>query len=328
MLIATFLPERTVTNADLEKMFPEWTASKVEQKVGIVSRHVADADETALDLSEQACKKLFSEHPEQLSSVDYLLFCTQNPDYILPGNASLLQNRLGLSNTIGALDYNLGCSGYVYGLSLAKGLLTAGMAENVLLVTAETYTKRINPKDRGNRSIFGDAATATLLNKEDAADIGDFFFGTDGSGAENLLIRNGGMRYPSPSNKEINAGGNIYTDSDIYMNGPEIFNFTIDVVPSMITKTLEKNNLDMNDIDLFIFHQANSYILNFLRKLTHIPEKRFYLNMRETGNTVSNTIPIAMEDALKSGLISSGSKILIAGFGVGYSYAATVLTIR
>lgn len=328
MIIATFLPERTVTNSDLEGMFPEWTADKIEQKVGIVSRHVASENETSLDLAEQACKKLFSEHPEAQASVDYLLFCTQNPDYILPGNASLLQTRLGLSTSIGALDYNLGCSGYVYGLSVAKGLLTAGMAENVLLVTAETYTKRINPKDRGNRSIFGDAATATLLNKEDAAAIGDFFFGTDGSGAQNLLIRNGGMRYPHPAGEEKANGGNIYTDSDLYMNGPEIFNFTIDIVPSMVKETLEKNKLSMDDISLFVFHQANSYILNFLRKLTHIPENRFYLNMRETGNTVSNTIPLALEDALKSGLVFPGSRVLIAGFGVGYSYGATVLTMR
>ena len=326
MLIQTYFPEKAVTNDDLEKEFPEWTAEKIEQKVGIVSRHVAGPDETPLDLAEQACRKLFSDHPDLRKDIDFLLFCTQNPDFILPGNASLLQKRLGLSTAIGALDYNLGCSGYIYGLALSKGLLTAGVAKNVLLVTAEAYTRRINSQDKANRSIFGDAAAATLLTSADINRIGEFVLGTDGSGAENLRLRNGGLRHPVVP-EEITCGSRPCHDNYIFMDGPEIFNFTIEAVPSLVSMTLEKNQLRQDEIDLFIFHQANCYILNFLRKLIRIPEDRFYLNMRETGNTVSSTIPIALADVFQSGRVQAGDKILLAGFGVGYSYGATILHI-
>lgn len=329
MKTAVYLPAQIVTNYDLAMCFPEWSAKKIEQKIGIVSRHVVGQEETPLDLAEQACLRLFTEYPELKNSVDYLLFCTQNPDYILPGNSSILQHRLGLSTSIGALDYNLGCSGFVYGLSVAKGLLKGKIAKNVLLVTAEAYTKRINPKDKGNRSIFGDAATATYLTEKDTFSIGEFVLGTDGSGAKNLIIKNGGARNPVLSSEEKTFGsGNIYTDHDLYMDGPEIFNFTIEAVPSMVEETLKKNNLKKEDIALYIFHQANAYILNFLRKIIRIPAERFYVNMRETGNTVSNTIPIALADILKTGKVQPGDKVLIAGFGVGYSYGATILTIQ
>ena len=328
MIFETYFPENCLSNSDLESEFPEWTADKIEQKVGIVSRHVASENETPLDMAEHACRALFEKNPELKDSVDYLLFCTQNPDHILPGNSSILQNRLGLPTSIGALDYNLGCSGYVYGLSLAKGLLKGGIANGVLLITAEAYTRRIHPKDKGNRSIFGDAATVTFLNREDAGGIGEFVLGTDGSGAENLIIRNGGLRHKTEKAEEKEYGsGNIYTDNDLYMDGPEIFNFTIEAVPPLVKQALEKNRLDKEDINLFILHQANSYILNFLRKMCRIPAEKFYLNMKNTGNTVSSTIPVAIRDAIDSGLLHKGDKVLIAGFGVGYSYGATVLTL-
>ena len=328
MIVKTYFPKKTVTNRDLEKEFPEWTAEKIQDKVGITSRHIASDEETPLDLAEQACKALFSDHPEIQGSVDFLLFCTQNPDHILPGNSSLLQNRLGLSTEIGALDYNLGCSGYVYGLSLAKGLLLSHTAKGVLLVTAEAYTKRINPKDKGNRSIFGDAATVTFLTEADAECMGKFVLGTDGNGAGNLIIRNGGLRFPQGNAEEkVYGSGNIYTDNDLFMDGPEIFNFTIETVPALIKKTLKKNAMEQKDIRMFILHQANSYILSFLRKITRIPENQFYLNMVNIGNTVSSTIPVALEDLLESNQIQSGDKVLVAGFGVGYSYGATILTI-
>ena len=202
------------------------------------------------------------------------------------------------------------------------------IAKGVLLVIAEAYTKRINPKDKGNRSIFGDAAAATFLTEDDVPAIGEFVLGTDGSGADNLIIRNGGLRCPKGSNEEkVYGSGNIYTDQHLFMDGPEIFNFTIDVVPSMIEETLKKNQLGMDDIKMFVFHQANAYILSFLRKIMRIPVDRFYLNMENTGNTVSSTIPIALVDLFHSDRLQTGDKILIAGFGVGYSFGATVLTI-
>ena len=328
MLIETYFPAQTYTNRDIERDFPDWDASKIESKVGIISRHVAASDETALDLAEKACDRLFEANPALRYRIDYLLFCTQSPDHVLPGNAPLLQHRLGLSTTIGALDFNLGCSGYIYGLSLAKGLLSAGISKNLLLVTAETYTKRINGKDKGNRSIFGDAATATCISSDDLNGIGEFVLGTDGSGAQNLIVRNGGARHPAQSAPECKTygSGNCYTDNDLFMDGPEIFNFTIEKVPPLVSEVLTLNHLEKEQIKFFVFHQANAYILNFLRKLCGIPKEKFYLNMANTGNTVSNTIPLALSDLFKTQQIARGDKVLIAGFGVGYSYGATVLT--
>lgn len=328
MLIEHYFPVQAYTNQEIEKDFPDWDSSKIESKVGIVSRHVVTSDETALDLAEKACIRLFESHPEIRSRIDYLLFCTQSPDHILPGNASILQHRLGLSTSIGALDYNLGCSGYIYGLSLAKGLLSAGISKNLLLVTAETYTKHIHPRDKGNRSIFGDAATVTCITSDDLSRIGEFVFGTDGSGAQNLIIKNGGARYPVQNDPEckVYGSGNCYTDNDLFMDGPEIFNFTIERVPTLADEILKSNHLEKDQIKFFVFHQANAYILNFLRKMCGIPKEKFYLNMTDTGNTVSNTIPIALSDLIGTRQIGSGDKVLIAGFGVGYSYGATVLT--
>jgi len=328
MFIEKTFPAQAYTNRDIEKDFPDWDASKIESKVGIVSRHVAAANETALDLAEKACIRLFEANPAVRDQIDYLLFCTQSPDYILPGNAPLLQHRLGLSTSVGALDFNLGCSGYVYGLSLAKGLLSAGIAKRILLVTAETYTKRIHPKDKGNRSIFGDAATVTSISSDDLNGIGEFVFGTDGSGAQNLIVKNGGVRHPVQIDPECRTygSGNCYTDNDLFMDGPEIFNFTIEKVPTLVSEVLALNRLEKEQISFFVFHQANAYILNFLRKMCGIQKDKFYLNMANTGNTVSNTIPIALSDLLDTRRIGRGDKVLIAGFGVGYSYGATVLT--
>lgn len=323
--IAVYLPDGRLSNEDLHREFPDWNPEKIAKKIGIRNRHIADKDETALDMAYQAAEKLFALHPELRAETDYLLFCTQSPDYMLPTTACLLQDRLQLRKSIGALDFNLGCSGFIYGLSLAKGLLCGGLASGVLLVTSETYSKYIHPRDRGNRSIFGDAAAVTFLRKDDIARIGDFVFGTDGGGAENLIVHAGGARCPvnlekNPGNDDSPSGRNLY------MNGPEIFNFTIEVVPEMVKHVLEKNHLTLSEVDYVIFHQANSFILNYLRTMLDIPEEKFYINLTQTGNTVSSTLPIAIKEAEQRELIRKGDKILLAGFGVGYSYGATVLT--
>jgi len=192
--ISYYLPELVVTNEQIVKEFPEWTVEKINNKIGIKERHMAAIDETASDLAVNAALKLFGEEKVKKHTIDYLIFCTQSPDYILPTTACVIQNRLGLGTSIGAIDINLGCSGWLYGISLAKGLILGGMANNVLLLTAETYSKYIHPKDKGNRTIFGDGAAATLISKEGMAEIGNFSFGTDGKGADNLIVKTGAAR--------------------------------------------------------------------------------------------------------------------------------------
>lgn len=275
----------------------------------------------------KACEALFEEIDKQ--EIDYLLLCTQSPEYYLPTTACILQDKLGLRTEIGALDFNLGCSGFVYGLSIAKGLLAGAIATNVLLVTSETYTKHIHPMDKGNRSIFGDGATATLIEVSDIPNIHSFALGTDGRGWENLIIPNGGLRsrFCPTASDWTDESGVIRNDNMLYMNGPEIFNFTIEAVPKLVQTVLDKNRITMDDLNYVIFHQANQYMLQYLQDIIGIPQEKFYINMLETGNTVSSTIPLALKDALKNGVIKAGDRVLLAGFGVGYSYGATIVTI-
>jgi len=320
-----YLPQNELTNNDMVREFPDWTVDKIANKIGIQKRYIAAENETASDLAIEAARKLFT-HSIDKSTVDYLLFCTQSPDYFLPASACIIQDKLGLSKSIGALDFNQGCSGYIYGLSLAKGLIIAGIARNVLLLTGETYTKYLHPKDKGNRTIFGDGASATLISTEGLAEIGDFSLGTDGSGAEKLILKTGGTRNPEKSNHvEFDEYGNQFSPDYIYMNGEEIFSFTLSSVPILVNNTLEKNNTDKSEIDLFVFHQANRYMLDFLRKKMKINEEKFYIYLSEVGNTVSSTIPIAICDAVKKGVYKSGMKVLISGFGVGLSWGGCLL---
>lgn len=324
--ISYYLPDLTLSNEELIREFPEWTVEKVANKVGISSRRIAGNDETAGDLAEKAALKLFKESDICPDDIDFILLCTQSPDYFLPTTACILQNRLNIPVTAGALDFNLGCSGYIYGLLLAKGLIISGGAKNVLLLTAETYSKHIHPKDKGNRTIFGDAATASLISDSGFAQIGDFSLGTDGGGANNLMVKTGGMRHKDLLKEHcIDQNGAIKSSDHLYMNGAEIFSFTQEKVPIVVADTLLKNKLDMVDVDLFVFHQANKYMLNFLRKKIKIEKEKFYISMEDVGNTVSSTIPIALKNAMLDSTIYQGQNVLITGFGVGYSWGGTIL---
>ncbi|MDL2224150.1 ketoacyl-ACP synthase III [Bacteroidales bacterium OttesenSCG-928-M06] len=324
--ISYYLPEKVVTNEELVNEFPEWTVEKVANKIGVHERHIVQGNETALDLARKACLSFFKEYEIEKSTIDFILFCTQSPDYYLPTTACILQEQLGLSTKCGALDFNLGCSGYIYGLSLAKGLITAGIAKNILLVTSETYSKHIHPKDKGNRTIFGDAAAVTLVSTEGIAEILNFSLGTDGKGAENLIVKTGALKNPERKNRvDFNDSGNPISDDYLYMNGSEIFNFTLDAVPPLVDDVLKKNHTIKEDVDLFVFHQANKHMLNFLRRKIKIEEDKFYYYMENVGNTVSSTIPIALKEALLDNSIKKDAQVLIAGFGVGYSWGATIL---
>ena len=195
--ISYYLPEDTLTNEMLAVEFPEWDVDKVYNKVGVRKRHLARPSVTAGDLAEKAARKLFDEEGVSPGDIDFVILCTQSPDFFLPSTACVLQDRLGIPTSAGAFDYNLGCSGCIYGMAMAKGLIAAGLASNVLLLTAETYTKYLHPLDKSNRTIFGDAAAACLISGvEGFAEIGDFVLGTDGSGASNLMVRSGAARQP------------------------------------------------------------------------------------------------------------------------------------
>ena len=324
--LSYYLPETVLGNSELASLFPEWSVEKIEKKLGIKERHIAASDETASDLAFNAAKKLFAEYNINPGNIDFLIFCTQSPDYILPTTACILQERLGLKTDIGAYDLNLGCSGFVYGLLNAKLLVESAVANNVLLLTAETYTKYIHPRDKSNRTIFADGAAACLVGKDGFAEIGNFTMGTDGKGAENLIVRSGGARHKAPMDDLIiNEFGNPMSGDYIFMDGPEILNYTLTRIPEMVSDVLRKNDMTMDDIDLHVYHQANAYIAKLQRKKLRIPEDKYYCCFEHCGNTVSSTIPIALKEAIKDGSIKQGNVVMSVAQGLGYSWGGFIL---
>jgi len=320
-----YLPPNILTNEKLVQEFPEWGVDQIVKKIGINKRHIVTNNETAADLAVSAAEKLFAQGINK-DNVDFVLFCTQSPDYFLPASACIIQDRLGLSKNVGALDFNQGCSGFVYGLSLAKGLIAANIAKNVLLLTAETYTKKLHPQDKGNRSIFGDAGAAALISTEGFAEIGEFSLGSDGSGAEHLILKTGAARYPEKAdNVDFDQNNNPVSSDHIQMNGNAIVTFTLKHIPPLVNSVLDKNGIEQKDVNLFFFHQANKYMLDFLRKKLKINEENFYVCLAEVGNTVSSTIPIALCEALKDGSLQKGMKAMLVGFGVGFSWGGCML---
>lgn len=319
------LPEGQLTNEIIEQEHPEWGAAKISAKTGIRNRHITAEGEFASDLALAAANKLFAATGIDKSEIGFLLYCTQSPDYFLPTTACILQHQLGLPQSVGALDFNLGCSGYVYGLLLAKGILQCNPGKKVLLITAETYSKFIHANDKSNKTIFGDAAAATLLGTTPGGfALGEFVYGSDGSGFDRLIVKNGGMRHRNVqgADKLDDAGAFVANDDSLYMDGPEIFSFTSKKVPLLVNETLERNCMAFDQVDYFLFHQANKFMLDFIRKKASIPAEKFIYHLENVGNTVSNTIPIALKEHWQQLL---GKQVLLAGFGVGYSWAGCVI---
>ena len=330
--INTCLPVSKLTNEQLAEEYGDWSSDKIFDKTGIVVRSVASPDECASDLGVAAAGYLFESGACSPEDIDFLLFCTQSPDYFLPTTACTMQDRLGLRLDCGAIDFNQGCSGFVYGLALAKSLIETRVAENVLLITADTYTKFINSKDRSVRTLFGDGAAATLVGVVELEDemTGPFVFGTDGRGAQNLIVPAGGMRHPASEEARLereDEDGNWRSPCNLYMNGPEIFTFILQTVPRALDQLLRKTSLSITDVDYFILHQANKFTLERLRAKMKIPADKFCIDLEMSGNTVSSTIPIALESAKRRGQVKEGDRVALIGYGVGYSWAATIVRV-
>jgi len=316
--IGYYLPPKVETNDYLvDEMGLSWTADDIFKKTGIKQRHVVE-DECASDLGVSAAEELFNRNKGLREQIDYLIFCSQSSDYVLPATACVLQKTLGLSKYCAAIDINQGCSGFIYGLSLAKGLIESCVATNVLLITAETYTKYIQKMDKSTRTIFGDGATATWISSCNSEDeyIGSFVLGTDGRGAENLIVHNRGARI----DREVE-------DNHLFMDGPEIFQFTLITIPKLVKNILAKENMTIDDIDYFVFHQANAFILKHLCTKLKVPKEKFCLDLENTGNIVSASIPLALQRAIERNEVKRGMKIMLVGFGVGYSWGGCIVKL-
>ncbi len=327
--IETYLPAEVLNNDQLQLLFPDLKVRELTRLTGVTKRHIIAKGETSLDMARRAAENLFVRQPVEKENIDFVLFCSAAGDFITPASACVLQDQLGLSQQCGALDINQGCTGFIYGLNLADSMIKAGNAKNVLLLTSESITTTIHPKDKSNRSIFGDGATATLITaSEEGQKISPFIFGTDGSQFDQIIIKHGKERYPLAGFAEddfTDAHGNIRNHANFYMNGAVVFNFSVEKAPVLVDALLKQSDLSMSDIDLFVFHQANQIILETIGKKLNIPEEKLVIEISKTGNTVSSTIPFAMHKAWENGQLQRGQKILMAGFGVGFSWGGCIL---
>jgi 3-oxoacyl-[acyl-carrier-protein] synthase III len=316
--IAIHYPERAETNEELQCLFPHWDMAVIHEKTGISTRYIAAENECASDLGVAAAKKLFERYRIDPASIDFVLFCTQTPDYPLPTTACLIQSRLGIPISAGALDFNLGCSGFVYGLALADGLIRVGPVRRVLLITAETYSKYIDPTDRSLRTIFGDAGAATLIEAMDRPSLSAFRYGTDGQGADTLMVAEGGAR---PLSDAIKPRHRKRWPSRLYMDGPALISFTVEQVPALIDQILAAANISRDDVKLFLLHQATKKMLENLHQRLNMDTFRMPLLLEDCGNTVSCTLPIMIDQLRRDGRLRPGIRSMLIGFGVGWSWA-------
>jgi 3-oxoacyl-[acyl-carrier-protein] synthase III len=326
------LPEQRLTNLELGVQFGYSVMEQVTKLTGVKERRVSRHDECGSDLAAAAGRKLFAHTGIEPSDIDFLLNCTEGPDYYLPATACLLQERLGLSTRVGALDFSLGCSGYVYGLSLAKGLIETGQARRILLLTGDTPSKVIDPTDRSVRPLFGDAGSASLIEAQAVSPeddsgplIGPFVFGTDGSGADALIVPKGGFRALSEVERTGSAFSGCNEPMRLHMNGSRVYEFMRQAVPTLLQNLLAESGFARNEIDIFVFHQASQLILERLRRALQIPTEAFCFCIEDVGNTVSSTIPIALKRMEENGRMKPGNRLVLAGFGVGFSWGATVV---
>lgn len=317
--VTVALPERIQSNAELAADIEGWSAEKILARTGVVERRIAAPNETAADLACQAARQLFERIPLAAQNVDALIFCTQSPDYFLPTTACLVQDRLQLPRSCAAFDVNLGCSGYTYSLWLARALILSESARNVLLLVGDTCSKYCNPRDLATTCIFGDGATASWLSADSQgalATVGPSVLGTDGRGAPNLIVKAGACRQRLPQDDG---------ERFMYMNGAEIAGFAAGTVKPAINDLLAKTKLTWADIDHFVFHQANPAFVKRLALAYKLPLEKVPIELSTIGNTSGATIPMVLERCISRGDFRPGQKIMLVGFGVGYSWAASLL---
>jgi len=327
--ISCYFPEKVLTNELLQNEFPKLKLPELTRLTGVSQRHICCDGETSVDMGAAAAENLFNESDINKESIDFIIFCSAGGDYITPASSCIIHDRLGLPEYCGAYDFNQGCTGYIYGLSMADSLISSGNANNILLITSEAITGTIHTKDSSNRAIFGDGATASIIVKDDKkSSYGKFIFGTDGSKHDKIIIKHGRERYPLPKYAEddrIDNFGNVRNDANFYMDGSEVFNFSVTKAPDLVSQLLDNANMRFEDIDFFVFHQANQIILETIGRKLKVPKNKLIIEIETTGNTVSSTIPIALKNAIYKKQIKRGQIILIAGFGVGFSWGGTIM---
>jgi 3-oxoacyl-[acyl-carrier-protein] synthase-3 len=310
------VPEQVRTNDYFVEKFGDGV-EQVTKMTGVLERRISGPSVTTSDLCHHAASHLIEAMGVKRNEIGALIFVSQTPDYRLPATACDLQARLGLSNNVAAFDVNLGCSGYTYGLWLAASLIAAGSVDKILLLVGDTISKIAAEDDRATALLFGDCGTATLLEKSDAGERMSFALGTDGRGARNLIVPEGAFRQTVEKDER-----NQNSSDKLFMEGSEVFNFTLKAVPALVAELKSVALQPGEDFDFYLFHQANSFMIKHLAKKAKVSIDKAPMNIDRFGNTSSATIPLLLVTACRDSLLSStGSLIGMFGFGVGYSWA-------
>lgn len=321
--IVSIVPSNVINNNELD--FDEKTKKKVMKLTGVQQRHVLDKDKSLSDLYVLCAKKILEE--VDVSSIDAIVVVSQTPEYRLPTTANLLHGLLGLKKEALAFDINQGCSGYVYGLYIVSSLIEANCNfNNILFFSGEATSKIVYSQNKSTSFLFGDAASVTLVKRSPKETNSYFLLRSDGRGAKNLIVKDGGIAHPfseTSYQEKIDMEGNANIDACLYMNGAEVFNFTTEEVPPLIDDLLEYAKLTKDDIDVFCLHQANKFMLEFLAGKMGIEDKT-PINIENFGNTSSASIPLLICDKPD---ICLKEKTFIAGFGVGYSMASAIIDL-
>jgi len=327
--VSSAVPKEFRLIDDDTELFGE-EAIKIGNTIGVRKRHISNGSQCASDLCLAAGKKLLMAIDWDPLSIDVLICVTQTPDYFLPATSCILQHSLGLAKSCAAFDVNLGCSGYVYALWLSSSLIASGSANRVLILTGDTLSKLVSPYDRVTCFLFGDAGTATALEKTDSADKSWFELGSDGGGSKNLIVSAGGFRIPhtiKTVRRKGDVDGNVRGQRDLFMNGSEVFSFVLREVPPLFNSILRASGWTVDQVDTFIIHQANLFILQYLAKRLKIPTEKIPLTLDKFGNTSNASIPLTITNHYLGKKIESNLKIVLLGFGVGYSWGAAAITL-
>lgn len=316
------VPTNVISNRDLGYLIPESDIEKTIENIGIEERRIVDSDVCASDLCYKAAKKLMEDNNIDPKSIDVLLFMSQTSDYRIPATAPILQHRLGLSKDTACLDLSLGCSGYVYALSTAFAYASMEGVKRVLLLDGETFSKIVNKRDKVDWPLYGDGATATLVEKGDF-ETSTFILQSDGAGEEAVKIFGGGMRNPVTIDSVIEREreeGNIRNDLEIYMDGMDVFNFAMSVVPKGVKEIAKVTETTLEDIDWLVFHQANKFMTDFFAKRLKFNMEKVPYCIQKYGNTSSTSVPLTIVSELHDKM-KNGDRVVMCGFGAGLSWA-------
>lgn len=328
--LAACVPENVSKNEEaLRGIVPDEEIQKTIHAIGIREKRIAPAGVCASDLCFAAAEKLFADNPDvSRDSIDVLLFMSQTFDFRTPATSAILQHRLGLSKNCAAMDLSLACSGYVYALSTAFAYANNPGVKRVLLLDGETYSKVVNPRDRINAPLYGDAGTATLIEKSE--DFGSTYFvlKTDGSGADAVKIPAGGCRIPASAetlSEKTASDGSVRSDCEVFMNGMDVFNFAVRCAPDAVKDIAEISGVSPANADYVVFHQANKMMTDFLAARMKIPAQKVLYSLGNYGNTSSASIPLTISACLAEN--DTAENVILCGFGAGLSWAATTLSL-